>query len=965
MASDESRRAEICCLGPLLIRTGGRGVSVRPAERRFLAALVAASPRAVSSDEIAEVLWPLGPPATARSVIQVHVSRVRRNCGPVIETADDGYRLALGGIELSSTTFERGVLEIEALGEVRPDHAIERARLLLALWRGTPLPELEDHHDGQVAAARLVRLRRQLIDVASTIMLRTGRSDEAVLTLESAVAEAPLHEPFWHSLMRAHYQCGDHVNAVRSYGRYRRLLAEEMGLEPGPAITELEHRILLHDPSLLGESPATTNVPITGCSIIGRSTHISAVESALADHRLVSIVGPAGVGKTRLAVEIADRAVGRGDTVRYVGLAGLADDRHIVEELWARLGGDRPSSSSAAWLTELANRPVLLVIDGVDERADGVRRLLASLLGPGTACRTLVTSRSPLGAVGERRITLGALPTPPIGASLDHIVMSPAVQLLLEQVRMAVPAFRLTADNAELVAATVRQADGLPLALELAAAWVPVIGIAGVARDRPARQSLEEVLGQSLAALDHHERRVIDIASTVSRWFDVALLHRLLGVPAAPDVDHDPMAAAVRSLVDRALLESEHLADGRVRHRLLAPVKELVRSRVVADETTVALQRLHRRWVLDHARSVRAAIGTEDEHAHFLELDELFEDYRTAIASGMAAGDTTTVVEIAGSIWRYWFSRFREQEGIDVLEAAMNGAPAARCRPWGLRTLGWLHYMAGHHEQALAELDRAAKAAERRGDHAVLAVIRLDQAQSATGSGRPHDAVAHLADAQVHHGKSPSAWVEAVLQCRLGAALIEQGDTAGAAHQLDIAITALAGVGDRRELGLALALRSHVYRHQGEGERAIAAAADSAANARRIRDIPLSCTAAIAMAPAAAAVGDLPAAARCVAEVAAVLPRASRVNVCQLVLAGAALAVAANEVALAEHWVGCCRTVYTEAGLVRPPQLQRDLFDRFPDLPRHPAALGVVERQVADFAARVLADVQPTFSAGS
>ena len=905
------------------------------------------APTAIDIERLIEYMWPGEVPKSARSMVHIHVSAIRTALGDTIVTDGSTYRLhpdVLLTVDAFSSEVDRAVREQHRA----PAVALDLAARAIGRVRGRALPELDDHPHGRAVATTIDGRRRRVVEVWVRSMIAAHRAAETIEQLDSAIADEPLHEPYRELQMRARYAVGDHVGAVRSFTEYRKFLAAETGLEPGPALVDLERRLLLHTATDEASLADDEVLGPAGAPLVGRDAELDAVLTTLADRRLVTVLGPPGMGKTRLAQEVALVRRRSGDRVRAISLVGQTDPSHVREEVTrvvterGRSGATPPTSST------------LIVIDNADQHTAVLRRLLPKLLAADERVSALVTSRTRIGCRGECRIVLAPFRVPDDGIDLDAFVANPAVQLFVDSVRAVAPRFRLTADNIDHVRAAVIQADGVPLSIELAAAWVPSVGVARLGQVETGPRSLTETIADNLLTLDPVELSVMQAAASVARWFDIAMLHALLPTieDASSGLAADPITAAVRSLLDRSLIESDHRSDGRVRHRLLEPVREAVLARSDSRARATAT-RQHRTVIRAHAHTTFEGTGTSDEPRRFREVDELFDDYRAAMSNAIDDDDVEAAVEIASSIWRYWFARFRVAEGVALLRRA-DAAGGDGLDPIGARTLGWLLYMGGAHADAHVALERAVTLAIGKGEDDVVIRCRLDQAQLATGQGKPDEALRHLADARGRLSRHAWPWADAVLHCRTGAAFAELGRVDDALHHLDLAAVELESAGDQRELGLALALRSHMHRLRGNADAATKDALAAQHAARTLHDEPLGCTAGIALALALAAGGDTRGAAQAVAQVAIVLPHHSAVDVCQLVLAGAAVAESAGELDRAERWVAWCHGAYVAAGVRRSPRLQADVADRLRrDGPAVHAAPSALAAEVVDLVGSV------------
>src|SRR3954465_6526365 len=335
-------------LGPLeIVDDADRTIALGGAQlRRALATLSLHAPSPTPIDEIRDVLWPDGAPSP--NALQALMSKLRKAIAPMmIDASGSGYSLVLGSAEIDAHKFEQLVTpRREAAAAGRADDAVDQLGRALALWRDRPFEDIADLSIGQGPAARLNAMRESAIAIRLGWMLRGGQIDTAAAELESLVVAEPLVERWWALLMIALYRQDRQADALRAFQQARTVLAEELGLDPGPELRDLEAKILQHDPSL-GPSSRNTNsrpsprretvptgaqLPKRLASFVGRGEHIDAVADLLSRERLVTILGPGGAGKTSLAIEVGRRIACESNrrAVTLIELASLPRGGDVV-----------------------------------------------------------------------------------------------------------------------------------------------------------------------------------------------------------------------------------------------------------------------------------------------------------------------------------------------------------------------------------------------------------------------------------------------------------------------------------------------------------------------------------------------------------------------------------------------------------------------------------------------------------
>src|SRR2546425_2907919 len=445
-------------LGPLEVRDGERSLPLAGAKQRaLLALLLVKANHVVSRERLIDELWGEQPPETAVQSLQVYVSRLRKLLPPdTLVTRPPGYLLEVASDELDLQRFERLLADgHEALAQGDPERASAVLHEALALWRGPALAEFAFEPFAQAEIGRLEDLRLAAVEERIEADLALGRHADLIGELEALIAENPHRERLRGELMLALYRSGRQAEALEAYQAARRALVEELGIDPGSALEQLQRQILNQDPALaLEPRPPVlkqTNLPVAPNALIGRERELAEAAALLrrADVRLLTLVGPGGTGKTRQALQLAADAVEEFDHgVFWVSLATVHDPA-LVEPTIAQTVGAKDGLAE-----KLAGKRALLLLDNFEHVAEAALAL-ASLLADAPDVKLLVTSREPLHLAGEREF-----PVPPLREP-------EAVALFVERA--------YTAEPDDVSADICRRLDCLPLAVELAAARTKVL----------------------------------------------------------------------------------------------------------------------------------------------------------------------------------------------------------------------------------------------------------------------------------------------------------------------------------------------------------------------------------------------------------------------------------------------------------------------------------------------------------
>ena len=680
-------------LGTLAVwADNGRLAEVPEAKvRALLADLLVHFGQPVPADRLIDDLWGDDLPVHPAGALQVKVSRLRQALenaepggGALVAFRSPGYLLRAGSDALDEGRFATLVGRAGASGDLR-----DRAELLadaLAMWRGPPLADFADAMFAQVAIARLEEQRLVALEEQAEVRLALGEHSLLTGELGELVADHPLRERLRAAHMLALYRAGRPAEAVNSYSELRARLADDIGLDPGPNVAALYQAMLEQAPGLQRvQAPATlaarprTNIPAMLTGMIGRAAAVTDLRAGLGEHRLVTLTGPGGVGKTRLALETAAQAAGAfPDGAWLAELAGLAGTRTPADAVMAVLGiRDDSSVDPADLLAEaLRSSRMLLILDNCEHVADQAAKLTAQLLQAAPWLRILVTSREPLMVAGEY---VWAVPP---------LTPSSAVRLFAIRAGAAAPGFRLDEGNAQAVAALCQRLDGIPLALELAATRVRALGVHELLarlddrfrllvtgpRDAPPRQqTLWAVIDWSWELLTEPERLVLRRLAVTA---DGCSLPAAEAICAEDGLD---VLGQLARLVDRSLVVAGNGPDG-PRYRLLESVAAYGLQRLDQAGESGRLGVRHRRYYTNFAERAAPRLRRHDQRSWLRRLDAEAANLRTALDSALNDHDDDALRMVNALAW-YWFLRGRLTEARRALEQALSlrqGSAAAR-----------------------------------------------------------------------------------------------------------------------------------------------------------------------------------------------------------------------------------------------------------------------------------------------
>ncbi|WP_433672842.1 BTAD domain-containing putative transcriptional regulator [Nocardia sp. CA-136227] len=727
-------------LGGLAATVSGRPVDLGGLRQRsLLAALIAAYPREVSADRLLEQVWH---DAAEPSVSSLHfgISKLRDRLEPerrrgaegVIVRSGTRYQLALDADRIDAHRFAGQLADAESACAAGDSAAGLRAyETALSEWKGAPYADIADADFVRPEIARLTGLELRARKALVELRLDTGRIEAALADAEALVAAHPLDERVWELAALARYRAGRQSEALAALRDVRRLLDTELGIEPGVGLRELETAILRHDEELLPGSAgavqavtpliaATCPMPAPRTQLIGRADELDEIYRAVRESRLVTLVGTGGVGKTRLAVETCRRLLrtpAAEDQSWWVDLAPVESDDLVAATVAAAMqvcGASTPERLADI----VATWECTVLLDNCEHVLDGVAGVVNVLLTRCPRVRIIATSREPLALDGERVIDV-----PPLDESEAVLLFAARAAGMVEgwslEDRVREPVRRICADL-----------DGIPLAVELAAAQLRVLseqqiadGLAdrftlleGGSRTAPLRQRrLADTIDWSYRLLDPAEARLLRDISVFAGSFDIDAAAAVHGATSSMAV-----LAPLTGLVRRSLLRVQPASSPR-RYRLLQTIREFALTRCEAGELERA-RAAHRQCVLERAQAAAAHLRDARSAQSMDTLNRDVAEHRAAIASAFAAGDPAYVLRLAAALYWFWYRRGFIEEGIPAITTALasseppdHGVDAATLS-LALGGLGGLHYLSGDPVRGVAMAERAASIANAEGD---------------------------------------------------------------------------------------------------------------------------------------------------------------------------------------------------------------------------------------------------------
>jgi predicted ATPase/DNA-binding SARP family transcriptional activator len=713
-------KLEVRLLGPFEVAVAGEPVVVPGAKRQALVARLALrAGRVVSTDTLVEALWGGDLPAVPRNAVQHHVTRLRQALGEdAIRLAADGY--ALDGAVVDAIEFEQLLAAARSAlraGDARG--AGDTVAEALALWRGPALLGLPQSSWALAEAARLDSLQLDALEEHFEAALALGEHAHLVPAIRVALEKSPFRERLWGHLMLALYRGGRQADALEAFQEARLVLLDELALEPGPELRRLQDAILAHDPAIAPVPVVPQrrgNVPASSTSFIDREAELAQVVELLREHRFVTLTGPPGVGKSRLALE-AVRSVESElrDGAWHVDLSRTASSADVVR-LAAQSLDARGADPLARTVARLRDTDALLMFDSCEHVIEETARVVEAVLRGCPGVRVLATSREVLHVPGEVCFAVPPLAVPGLGSS-DSVGV-PAVELFTARARAARPGFELTDEDAWVAAEISRLVDGIPLAIELAAARVNVLGLAEVLS--LVRRRLELLRGQPAT-----DAARAALATLVEWSYDLlhadekTLLHHVAvhrgGAPlpalveAGADHGLDEMTVVVLlgTLVDKSIV-TVSFTSADARYDVLDTVRDYALERLAESGGLMAARQAHAEYFAALADAAYGALRGPEWRAWVGRLELEHDNLWAALTYAHEASEADIAGRLGTFAWYFTLAE-RVSEGRRFVELALASATEDAPASLRLELAGFLCFFATEE----LDLDTAIEIGER------------------------------------------------------------------------------------------------------------------------------------------------------------------------------------------------------------------------------------------------------------
>ncbi|MGO4612570.1 BTAD domain-containing putative transcriptional regulator [Nocardia sp. 2YAB30] len=837
---------QIGILGPFEIRTDdGVFADVSGARLRGLLIALALEPgHAVPKATLIDWIWGERPPSDAANALHRLVSRLRKALPEgLVEGQGDGYRLRVEPDAVDAVRFERLVAQGRNAEDPR---RLGWLREALALWRGAAMQDigLQESAAFDAAVTRLEGLRLTAIEDRFDAEISLGHGVELVTELTDLVAAHPVRERLVAALMRALAATGRDTEALRVYERTRETLAAELGVDPAPELSAL-HVALLRGELGRREENRKTNLRAELTSFVGKNADVAAVRELIAEHRLTTLIGPGGSGKTRLATETARTLLDDlPDGAWLVELAAIGADGDVAQATLAALRlrdallGEAPDAEPTdRVVAAVREREALLILDNCEHVIESAATFAHRVLGECRRLRILATSRESLGITGEALWPVVPLALPKGDADPGEIESAPAVQLLRDRAGAVRKDLATDTHTLSTLARVCRALDGMPLAIELAAARLRTMSLDQLAHgldDRfrlltggsrtalPRHRTLRAVVDWSWELLTDAERMVLCRLSVFSSGASLEAAERVCaGTEGGSEgqgggknvaVETGQVLELLTALTEKSLVLAE--GDRAPRYRMLGTIKEYAEQRLAEAGESDLTRRAHLAYFTELAEIAEPHLRRAEQLEWLATLEAEHDNIAAAMRGALAAGEADGAMRLAAAAGWYWWLGGHKAEGIELIMAAtaMPGEVADEIRAVVYAFV--VQFVAsgrqGDQYQAQEWIHKAYEISRRiEGRHPALAFVApLERMLRAPDAFLP--AWESLLD-----DKDP--WVRALARLHLGKMRIQLGQGGRDADAyLELALTEFRAIGDRWGISFALTELANRIAMRGE-----------------------------------------------------------------------------------------------------------------------------------------------------
>ena len=777
------------------------------------------------------------------NALQVYVSALRKLLGATaVKTRGRAYALDDAAV-VDVTQFRKEITEGRRVASAGDEAAacgwLDRG---LSRWNGLPFQDLDEVGFVVAARAGLTDLYLSGTEALAAARLGQGAAGEMIPALRGLAEQYPFREGVHAQLILALAASGRQVEALAAYDHVRTQLADEFGIDPGEVLRSAHSAVLRNElpgPRLRAPAKpvprASHNLPVAVSSFVGRQQESADIIASLAAARLLTLTGPGGCGKTRLALSVGEVLLSRyRDGVWLVELAARTDPEGIAQATALALGvGEAPPAALADSLIEhLRDRHLLLVLDNCEHLVRACAEFAARILARCPDVRILATSRTRLGVPGEIEWTVPPLPVPDLARvpPLDHLGEYASVRLFIDRAGAVMTGFTLTQLNAAAIAAVCARLEGIPLAIELAAARARVLSVTqiaarldkqlalliDVARHGPARQrTLRQTMDWSFDLLADRERALFARLSVFAGSFSLEAADEMAGDDAGGlDVFS---RLVIHSLV--AVERDEESA----RYRLLEPLRHYAAERLAERNEAREARARHAAYYLRLAEEAEATLkGGPEQAIWFRKLGLERHNLRAALQELAGQANMTGVARIISALWRFFLVQDSISEGRRLLDQALDHpSVAGLIRARALRTCGIFASELGDYEHAARcyaeslELFQAAAAAQdAAGILANLGLLAMDQSQFSQAK--------HFMQESLQLRRAFGDVLEIALSLdNLGHLALDQGDLPTAREFLEESLEWFRRGNDMLGESVALGTLSQVALRQGNRDEAV------------------------------------------------------------------------------------------------------------------------------------------------